>query len=115
MLLVATFPTWTGSGFQTDGPEWESARPPFILHLHGGVCGRQVSVLGWSGRERNYGCRRSGRFARVVGGGDGVETGACISGEFELRLQPVELTEYRCDVDMEMYRLQNRLHNLDPP
>ena len=49
------------------------------------------------------------------GRGDGVETGACISGEFELRLQPVELTEYRCDVDMEMYRLQNRLHNLDPP
>ena len=32
------------------------------------------------------------------GGGDGVETGACISGEFELWLQPAELTEYWCDM-----------------
>ena len=50
-----------------------------------------------------------------MGGGDGIETGACIFGEFELRLQPAELTEYWCDVDMEVYRLQDRLLNLDPP
>ena len=31
-------------------------------------------------------------------GGDGVETGACIFGEFELWLAPAELTEYWCDV-----------------
>ena len=32
------------------------------------------------------------------GGGDGVETGACISGEFRLWLQPAELTDHSCDV-----------------
>ena len=32
------------------------------------------------------------------GGGDGVEIGACISGGFELWLQPAELTDYWCDV-----------------
>ena len=32
------------------------------------------------------------------GGGDGVETGACISGEFGLWLQPAELTDHSCDV-----------------
>ena len=30
------------------------------------------------------------------GGGGGVETGACISGEFRLRLQPAELTDHSC-------------------
>ena len=32
------------------------------------------------------------------GGGDGVEIGACISRGFEIWLQPVELTDHRCDV-----------------
>ena len=32
------------------------------------------------------------------GGGDGVETGACISGEFRLWLQPAKLTDHSCDV-----------------
>ena len=32
------------------------------------------------------------------GGGDGVETRACISGEFGLWLQPAELTDHSCDV-----------------
>ena len=32
------------------------------------------------------------------GGGDGVETVACISGEFRLWLQPAELTDHSCDV-----------------
>ena len=36
----------------------------------------------WEVRE----IRRSG------GGGNGIETGACISGEFELWLHPAELT-----------------------
>ena len=31
-------------------------------------------------------------------GGDGVETRACISGEFRLRLLPAELTDYSCDM-----------------
>ena len=31
-------------------------------------------------------------------GGDGAETGACISGEFELQLHPAGLTEYWCSV-----------------
>ena len=31
---------------------------------------------------------------RKSGGGDGVETGACIYGEFELWLQPAELTDF---------------------
>ena len=46
-------------------------------------------------------------------GGDGVETGACIFGEFELWRNPATLIEYWCYVYMEVYRLQNRLHNLD--
>ena len=33
-----------------------------------------------------------------IGGGDGVETGACISGEFRLWLQPAKLTDHSCDV-----------------
>ena len=32
------------------------------------------------------------------GGGDDVDTGACISGEFRLWLQPAELTDHSCDV-----------------
>ena len=50
-----------------------------------GSCGRRVSVLGWSGREGEYSCRRSGKWAGM-GGGDGIEIGACISGGFELWL-----------------------------
>ena len=33
-----------------------------------------------------------------IGGGDGVETGACISGEFRLWLQPAKLTDCSCDL-----------------
>ena len=32
------------------------------------------------------------------GGDDGVKTGACTSGHYELWLQPAELTEHWCDV-----------------
>ena len=95
--VVGAFPTWIVSEFQTDGPEGGVARSPHVLHLHGGSFRRQMSILGWSGREGEYSFRRSGRFAGV-GGGDGVETGACIFGELEQWLQPVKLTEYWCDV-----------------
>ena len=59
----------------------------------------------WKVRE----IRRSG------GRGDGVETWACIFGEFELWRNPATLIEYWCYVYMEVYRLQNRMHNLDHP
>ena len=95
--VVGAFPTWIVGEFQTDGPEGGVARSPHVLHVHGGSFRRQMSILGWSGREGEYSFRRSGRFAGV-GGGEGVETGACTFGELEQWLQPVKLTEYWCDV-----------------
>ena len=50
---------------------------------------------------------------RSGGGGTSVETGACIFGEFELWLQPAELTDYWCDVYTEVHRLQNTLLSVD--
>ena len=52
-------------------------------------------------------------MSRSGGGGNNVETGACIFGEFELWLQPAELTDYWCDVYTEVHRLQNRLLSVD--
>ena len=67
------------------------------VHSHLSSCISGVGVAGggcryWDGVVEKGSTAVGGQGMSRSGGGDGVETGACISGEFELWLQPAELT-----------------------
>ena len=73
-------------------------------------------MVGWSGREGEYSCRRSGRFAGVVEEGVmALRQGHALSGNSSFSRTQRSSLEHWCDVYMEVHRLQNRLRSLDPP
>ena len=74
------------------------------VHGHLSSCTCMVGVAGgrcryWDGVVEKGSTAVGGQGDwQEWGGGDGIETGACISREFELWLHPAKLTEYWCDV-----------------